>query len=116
MRHLFIIAALLWSAPTAFAADPIGDYRVEGNNPGGGAKYTGTVTVEKSGDTYRVTWVVGSTRYIGTGIGDKNFLAVSYTSGNETGLALYGEDGGNWVGIWTNAGGRTLGAEAWKRK
>ena len=118
MRHLFALgaAALLWSAATAFAADPVGRYSVEGNNPGGGGKYTGTVTVEKTGETYQVIWVVGGTRYVGTGIGDKNFIAVSYKSGNDTGLALYGADGANWTGVWTYAGGHTMGAEVWKRK
>ncbi|HEY6027707.1 MAG TPA: hypothetical protein VIV09_12480 [Pseudolabrys sp.] len=108
-------AALLWTT-VAFAADPTGSYDVEGANPGGGGKYRGTVTVEKTGDTYRVVWIVGNTRYIGTGIGNKDFLAVSYKSGKDTGLALYGADGGNWAGIWTYAGGREVGPELWKRQ
>jgi hypothetical protein len=95
---------------------PVGTYRVEGKNPGGGGSYTGTVTVERTGETYRVVWVVGGDRFVGTGIGNKDFIAVSYRSGNETGLALYGEDGGNWVGVWSYAGGRNLGAEIWKRR
>ena len=115
MRHLLVVAALLLSA-TAFAADPVGTYRIEGSNPGGGSSYTGTVTVEKTGETYRVVWVVGDSRYVGTGLGDKDFIAVSYRSGSETGLALYGEDGGNWVGIWTYAGSRTMGKELWRRQ
>jgi len=109
------VAALLW-ATAAFAADPVGSYNVEGSNPGGSGNYRGTVTVEKTGDTYRVVWVVGSTRYVGTGIGNKDFIAVSYRSGNDTGLALYGSDGGNWKGIWTYAGGREVGPEIWKRQ
>jgi len=117
MRHLFAVsaAALLLSVATAFADDPVGSYSVAGTNPGDGDKYSGTVTVEKTGGTYRVTWIVGGTRYIGTGIGDKDFLAVSYKSGSDTGLALYGADGDNWAGVWTYAGGRQIGAEVWKR-
>ena len=64
MRRLSIVfaaAALLASAAVAFAADPIGEYSVEGTNPGGNGKYSGTVTVEKTGETYRVIWVVGDT-------------------------------------------------------
>jgi len=113
MRYLFAVstAALLLSVATAFAADPVGSYSVAGTNPSDGDKYSGTVTVEKTGETYRVTWIVGGTRYIG----DKDFLAVSYKSGSDTGLALYGADGGNWAGVWTYAGGRQIGAEVWKR-
>jgi hypothetical protein len=117
MRRLSIAAAaLIWSVTAAVAADPVGDYTVEGANPGGGSGYRGTVTVERTGETYRVVWVVGGTRYIGTGIGNKDFIAVSYRSGNDTGLALYGENGGNWTGVWTVANGRTMGAEVWKRR
>jgi hypothetical protein len=117
MRHLFAIsaAALLWSAASAFAADPVGSYSVQGSNPGNRGNYSGTVTVEKTGETYRVIWVVAGTRYVGTGIGDSKFIAVSYKSGSDTGLALYGADGGNWTGVWTYAGGRQIGTEAWKR-
>lgn len=116
MRGLTALAFSLLLIGAAFAAEPSGDYRVEGTNPGGGSAYRGTVQVDKTGETYRIVWVVGGTRYIGTGIGNKDFLAVSYRSGNDTGLALYGAEGGNWVGIWTYAGGRQVGAERWLRQ
>jgi len=118
MRYLFATsaAALLLSAATAFAADPVGSYTVEGTNPGGGSSYTGTATVEKTGQTYRVVWIVGGTKYVGTGIGDKDFIAVSYKSGNDSGLALYGSDGGNWSGVWAYSGSRQMGTEVWKRE
>ena len=115
MRALFVAAALLWSVAAAFAADPVGSYDVQGQSPDG-SKYSGTVTVTQTGQTYRVVWKIGNTRYNGTAIGDKNFLAVSYTSGDQSGLALYGADGGNWKGIWTSAGGTKLGAELWSRE
>ena len=101
---------------TAALADPVGRYSVEGINPGSGTKYTGTVNVEQTGETYRVTWVVGDARFIGTGIGDKNFLAVSYKSGDSTGLALYGADTADWTGVWAYSGGTKMGAEKWTRK
>ena len=118
MRHLFAAsaAAFLLTAATAFA-DPVGSYSVVGNNPGSGSKYRGTVTVEKTGQTYRVIWVVAGTRYVGTGIGDKEFIAVSYKAGsNDTGLALYGADGDDWQGVWTYSNGRQIGTEVWTRE
>jgi len=117
MRILTMTAtAAIMFATAAFAGNPVGKYAVEGKNPDGKSGYTGTVVVEKTGDTYKVTWVVGGATYIGTGIGDKNFLAVSYKSGNNTGLALYGEDGASWAGVWTYHSGRTVGAEIWTRE
>jgi hypothetical protein len=116
MRHLFAVSAavLLWSAATAFPADPVGSYSVEGTNPGSGSKYTGTVAVEKTGGAYRVVWVVGGVRYIGTGT--EKFIAVSYRADGDTGLVLYGEDGGNWIGVRTYSDGHEVGSEIWKRQ
>jgi hypothetical protein len=117
LRIAAALVAFLALAPVAaLAGDPTGDFDVEGTNPGGGSTYRGTVSVRKTGETFRVVWVVGGQRYIGTGIGNKDFLSVSYRSGNDTGLALYGEDGDGWLGIWTYAGGTQVGAEKWHRK
>jgi hypothetical protein len=107
-----ITTAILLSVTAAFA-DPVGKYDVEGTNPGNGKSYSGTVSVERTGDTYRIVWNIGGTRYVGTGIGDKDFLAVSYQSGNDTGLALYATTGDGWKGIWTYAKGTKIGSERW---
>jgi len=115
MRCLSVVAALLISTVAA-SADPVGSYSVVGSNPGNGAHYSGSVSISKTGDTYRVVWTIGGTQYVGTGIGNHDFLAVSYRSDNSTGLALYGADGGNWAGIWTYAGGRQVGEEVWNRR
>jgi len=117
MRHLLAVTvALLFSVVAAFAADPVGQYTISGTNPGGNGQYSGTVSVTKTGETYRVIWVVGGTRYVGTGIGDKNFIAVSYKSGNDSGLALYGAKGGNWSGVWAYSGAQRIGTETWNRE
>ncbi len=118
MRKLFAaVAAALFFSLTAAFAEPVGRYFVEGTDPGKpGSKYTGTVTVEKTGETYSVVWVIDGARYVGTGIGNKDFLAVSYRSGNQTGLALYGPQGDGWMGVWTYAGGSTMGTDRWVRR
>jgi len=116
LRVSAICAAIILSTLTAFAGEPAGRYAVEGSNPGGGARYTGTVTVEPTGDTFRVTWDVGGQTFVGTGIGTSEGLAVSYRSGSNTGLAIYSPKGNNWEGVWTYAGGRTVGGEVWSRR
>jgi hypothetical protein len=115
MRSLLAAAALLWSVTIAFAADPTGTYDVQGTSPDG-STYSGTATISQTGQTFKVIWTIGSDKYTGTAIGNKDFLAVSYTSGSETGLALYGADGGNWKGVWTYAGGTKIGSEILKRQ
>lgn len=116
MRTALAAVAALMLTTTFALADPVGEYSVTGTNPGNGAKYSGTVTVEKTGETYKVVWTIGNTRYIGTGIGDKNFIAVSYKSGNSTGLALYGAKGDNWAGVWAYSGAKQMGTETWERE
>ena len=94
-------------------ADPVGRYSVRGTNPNGSA-YSGSVQVTKTGDTYRVVWDIGGQTYSGTGIGNDDFIAVSYRAGNQTGIALYGrKSSGVWEGVWAYAGGREVGTDRW---
>jgi hypothetical protein len=101
---------------TAWAGDPVGTYTVSGTNPGGHVTYSGTAKVEQTGDTYKVTWDIAGTHFVGTGLGDSRFLGVSYRTGDNTGLALYSPEGDDWVGVWTYAGGTELGKEKWTRR
>jgi hypothetical protein len=118
MRLVATAVAALCLANAAALADPVGQYGVTGTNPGNtGSAYSGTVAVQRTGDTYQVTWLIGGTRFVGTGIGSQDFLAVSYRSKNLNGLALYaGQPDGSWQGIWTYDGGSTIGTEKWMPK
>ena len=117
MRLLSVLAtvALLAGPGAAFAGDPSGHYTLKGSSPDGHVRYDGVVDVSKTGDTYKVNWVIDGTTYFGTGIGNENGLAVSYISGGKTGIAIYFANGDNWKGVWTYAGGTALGAEDWSR-
>jgi hypothetical protein len=116
LRSLSACFVLCVASGAALAADPVGSYAVKGDNPGHHGSYAGTVEVAKTGDTYSVLWSIAGTKYVGTGIGNDKFLAVSYKSGDSTGLALYAEKGDDWIGFWTYAGGTTLGGEQWTRQ
>src|SRR4051812_34063734 len=111
-----VVVALVMSSGLAFAGDPVGRYSVVGSNPGKKDRYAGTVTVERTGETFRVTWDIGSQTFIGTGIGSDKGFAVTYRSGNQTGLAIYGAKGDNWDGVWTYTGGQNIGGEVWTRQ
>jgi hypothetical protein len=91
--------AVVLTGATALA-DPVGRYNVAGTNPSG-STYSGTVSV---------------TQYVGTAIGNDEFIAISYVSGSNTGLALLSEEDDEWKGIWTYAGGTKIGTEAWTKK
>jgi hypothetical protein len=114
MRHILAASILLLGSSIAFAAEPTGSYKIVGQLDG--VEYSGTVSVKKTGETYNVVWVVAGQKYVGTGIGNKESLAVSYRSGNDTGLAIFEADGGNWDGQWAYTGGQKVGTEVWKRQ
>ena len=116
LKVVVTFAAILLGTLTAFAGDPGGNYLVRGSNPGGGSPYDGTVRVENTGDTYRVTWVIAGQTYIGTGIGTGQGFAVAYRSGSQTGIAYYVPRGNDWDGTWTYTGGRQVGGETWTRR
>lgn len=97
------------------AAQMTGQYRVEGRNPDG-STYGGTASVEKTGDTYRVTWNIGGQRFTGTGIGSPEAIAIGYRSGSDTGIALLGKEGGDYIVVWAYLNGRQLGGEKWTRQ
>ncbi|HEX2555490.1 MAG TPA: hypothetical protein VHL98_17470 [Microvirga sp.] len=108
-------AFLLAAALPAAALE--GQYRVQGTNPGGGGAYAGTVTVQRTGQTYQVVWQIQGARYVGTGIGGPEGLAVTYRSGNDTGVAIYIPAAqGGFDGVWTYAGGRQVGEERWSQR
>jgi hypothetical protein len=111
-----LVAALVLSSSLALAGDPVGRYSVVGTNPGNKAPYSGTVRVERTGETFRVTWNIGGQSFVGTGIGNDKGFAVSYRSGSQTGLAMYGANGNNWDGVWTYTGGQDIGGEVWTRQ
>lgn len=109
-----LVACCFLAAP-ATAAEFASSYNVEGSSPEGGGDYSGTVNVKKTGAaTYQVVWNIGKDKFVGTGIGGPDGLAVAYRSGDNTGVAIYREaKGGEIEGYWTYAGGTKIGEEKW---
>lgn len=124
---LAILFTALFTLPAL--AGPEGRYTVEGTDPGSGGTYRGTVTVERTGATYAVLWNVGGTEYLGTGLGAANVngtptmgpasdqdtaIAISYVAQGSFGLTFYVEQpNGQWQGIWTYGGSKSIGTEVW---
>jgi len=116
MRFLICAAfALLFTVVHALA-DRVGTYDLSGTNPGNGTEYSGIVIVQKTGDTFLVTWSIAGGRQVGIGIGADDFLAVSYRSGNAIGIAVYRPDRDGWKSIWAPAGSQHVGTETWTRR
>ena len=127
-----LATALIALAPLAASAGPEGLYTAHGTGPGGGGAYSGTVAVQRTGQTYHVRWVVGGQEYVGTGLGASNVngtftmgpaspqdtaIAVSYVTNGSYGLTFYVEQpNGQWTGIWTYGGAQTIGTEVWTRQ
>jgi hypothetical protein len=129
MRLKLLAASLLVLATSAPAfADPTGVYKVQGKNADGG-QYEGTVSVERTGETYAVVWKIGNDEFVGTGLGakfvgdrfqmgpaspDDTAISVGYISGKSFGMAMYFQQpDGRWQGIWTYGGSDKASYEDW---
>lgn len=113
-------AALLLSLTLPAQAEaPLGDWLCSGSNPGESRSYKGYVNVLRSGETYTVLWRFGTTTYLGTGLDLGDAFAVSFIQPSNdsqiVGVALFRKQGANWVGRWTQIGGKSLGRETWSK-
>ena len=116
-RNFIVIVStiLLMMVESAFAGDLAGHYRIEGTNPDGRGMYRGQAVVTHTGAAYQVTWQIGTTRYIGTGIQQAGVFSVMFQPERAPpGIAAYevGVDG-ILTGTWTTLGGKMLGTETW---
>ena len=113
----FLVFVIVQSS-MAFAQDILGQYAIEGINPGTNAKYTGAVMVGKKGEVYTVGWKIGDQELIGTGLVQGDSFSVVYLP-RETkavpGLVVYTiMPNGVLVGRFTSYGGSAVGSETWK--
>jgi hypothetical protein len=93
-----IFGFLLALPMTTSAADIEGTYKCEGDN-GMGGKYTGTVTIVKKDETYRVVWKLGAKdTYFGLGVLQGDVLAVCYYESSLGVVAYKVEDDSKLVG------------------
>ena len=131
MRLKMLAASCLFLASSALAAfaDPTGTYQVQGKNADGNGQYTGTVEVQRTGETYAVRWKIGNDEFVGTGLGakfvgdrfqmgpasaDDTAISVGYISGKSFGMAMYFQQpDGTWQGIWTFGGSDKAAYENW---
>ena len=82
-------------------APPEGEYLVAGRKVGG-EDYTGTVTITKDANGYRLAWKVGDSEYAGEGTFAGNLLTVDW--GGTTPIVYALADDGSLTGLWD--GGR----------
>ncbi len=129
MLKKLLLALVILAAPAVCLADPSGQWDVVGTNPDNGQQYSGAVRVQRTGETYSVTWNIGGTEYVGTGLGAKfigdrfemgpaspedTAISVGYVSGGTFGMAMYFlQADGSWQGVWTYGGSRTAAQENW---
>ena len=91
---ILAFACLLFSISASHAAAPLeGIYKLTGrNSPKADKTYGGKVVVEKTADTYKLTWLIGAAQsQKGVAILDGNILSVGYMdlSGRDFGVVSY---------------------------
>lgn len=114
MRRLLLAAACTATLAGSAAAQQAGTYAVEGQGADG-QRYQGTATLQPTGgNTWRVTWRVGSDSAQGVGfvIPEGPLLVVGYVLGREIGAAAYAvQPNGTLQGTWTQGQGGGIGTE-----
>lgn len=119
MRKMICAAVAFAMLATPALADKLsGKYVVSGKNPGGAGSYEGLVMIEQTADVvYKITWTIEGAKFVGTGIGGEEGLAVSYKSGSDTGVAIFQRQADGTVdGVWTYFGGTQIGTETWTKR
>jgi hypothetical protein len=91
-----------------------GNYTIAtGQNPGGGASYSGNVTITQSTQIYQLTWkLADGSGYSGLAVEDGNVLGVGWGNDGAKGVIVYTVNGGELDGKWSapDMGGK-LGTE-----
>jgi hypothetical protein len=103
---------LLASAPLQAAGmDLSGKYAVSGVNPQGD-EYRGAAEIEKVGDIYRITWLIGKEEHHGVGLVQGDVLSVAWVivaGGSDAGVVAYkikknGTLDGKWINDYEKGG------------
>ncbi|WP_437947937.1 serine/threonine-protein kinase [Sorangium sp. So ce296] len=89
-------------AATAGDVDLAGTYDITASrNPGGQGSYAGNVLLSRSGDTYRIAWIITKgAGYEGIAFLQGQTLAVGWASGGPYGAAAYRIEGDRLRGQW----------------
>ncbi|WP_437291323.1 serine/threonine protein kinase [Sorangium sp. So ce406] len=89
-------------AAASSAPDLAGTYDITSSrNPGGQGSYAGNVLLSRSGDTYRIAWIITKgAGYEGIAFVQGQTVAVGWASGGPYGAAAYRIDGDRLRGQW----------------
>ncbi len=91
-----------------------GTHMIAGSNPDG-TKYTGTISFEKAGDLYNVSWAVGKNIYNGIGIQVGQKIVVGWGLGKNFGVVHYALSEKEAKGQWAIPGATKVSTENLKR-
>ena len=108
------LLSLLFILPVTMFASISGTYKVEGFDPSTQSKYTGTVVIQKRGQTYSAIWTFPSgNEDIATGVrkGDHISFVFQEHPTNDFGVQQYEIDGDILKGPWARFGINQKGFE-----
>lgn len=94
----------------------VGTYAVSGAGDQG-RRYTGTVSIEQTGQTYHVRWQLDNGEaYDGVGVASGAILSVGWQVGESAGVAVYDFGAQRVVGRWSVIGSQVEYQEELMRK
>ena len=99
--------------------DGTGTFRiVKGTTPGSSGQYRGEVRIEKTGDTYTMTWKIAGSTHRGVGLMVGDSLVAGWTPRRDVGVVAYriSDGGAKLEGVWAPLGATQLGTEVLSRR
>lgn len=91
-----------------------GEYQTSGRDSGG--EYNGNLTINKSGETYQLTWKTDNDSYSGVGIRTGDWLAVGWGPTENLGVLEYEINGNEAKGRWAIPNISELGTDNINRR
>ena len=119
MRHLFAITRRSSALERRYPPSPpirSAAIRSRAPTPAAPPHYSGTVTVERTGDTYRVVWLLAA-RAMSAPASATKISSPCPTSPAATPASRFtAPTAATGGGVWTYAGAAPIGTEVWKRE
>ena len=77
-----------------------GDYSIIGSTTDGDGEYTGSLSISRKGEVYKLIWTTGNGKFTGTGLITKGVLSAVWHQADDIGVSSFIIEEGKLVGTW----------------
>ena len=100
LSFVLTLSAQCFTHTAAAATDITGDYSIIGSTTDGDGEYTGSLSISRKGEVYKLTWTTGNGKFTGTGLITKGVLSAVWHQADDIGVSSFIIEEGKLVGTW----------------